>query len=76
MGALLIVGIVLALLPNKRDPTVNYPPYATTSMLRIVVRAGLPIALSYIISLVSTPLFISRYLIGSLPPVFSSHPIG
>lgn len=59
MGALLLAGIALALIPKKRP--------SATSVL--AVWAVMPILLAYFASLVSTPIFISRYLIGALPAI-------
>ena len=67
MAAVLFVGVVLALLPARYAVGAEKPRLTTTPIPVFFVWAGLPIALALLTSLVSTPIFHSRYLIGSLP---------
>jgi mannosyltransferase len=67
MAALLFVGVLLALFPARYAVGAEKPRFQTTPLAVLFVWAGLPIALALLISIVSTPIFIPRYLIGSLP---------
>ena len=67
MGGLLFVGVILALVPARHFSGGERASSRSESISVLVVWASLPIVLALLISLVSTPIFVSRYLIGSLP---------
>jgi uncharacterized membrane protein len=67
MAAVLFVGVALALLPAGYAVSAEKPRLTKNPIPVFFVWAGLPIALALLTSLVSTPIFLSRYLIGSLP---------
>ena len=69
MAAVLCVGVVLALLPARYAVGAEKPRFTRSPIPVFFVWAGLPIALALLTSLVSTPIFWPRYLIGSLPPL-------
>jgi uncharacterized membrane protein len=68
VAALLFIGVILALLP-RRDVVDEEGPLAggRSPIYFFLLWAGLPIALAAAISLLSTPILVARYLIGSLP---------
>jgi mannosyltransferase len=67
VAALLFVGFLLALFPARYAVSAEKPILQTNPLAVFFVWAGLPIALALLISFVSTPIFLNRYLIGSLP---------
>src|SRR5262249_13082373 len=67
IAAVLFVGVVLASLPARHVVGAEKPRLTKTPTPVFFVWAGLPIALALLTSFVSTPIFHSRYLIGSLP---------
>jgi mannosyltransferase len=67
VAALLFVGFLLALFPARYAVSAEKPILQTNPLAVFFVWAGLPIALALLISFVSTPIFLQRYLIGSLP---------
>jgi len=69
MSGVLLVGIALATWPAESPVGVEKPKSTSPPILVFLVWAGLPIALALLASIVSTPIFYHRYLIGSLPPL-------
>ena len=77
-AAILIVGFILALLPGRQagllparcGPHGDWPRAQIDPLPVFFVWAGLPIAIALLISIVLTPIFLPRYLIGSLPALF------
>ena len=69
MAAVLFVGVVLASLPAGYAVGEDKPRSISNSIPVFFVWAGVPIVLALLTSLVSTPIFLSRFLIGSLPPL-------
>jgi hypothetical protein len=74
MAAVVVVGIVLALLPVRHAVGAKNPRATTTPILVFLVWAGLPIAFVVLI-FASTP-FPARYLIGSLPALLLASAYG
>jgi uncharacterized membrane protein len=81
-AVLLIVGLVLALLPTRQVLPARYAPHGEEPRAQIdflpvfFVWAGLPIVTALLISSVSTPIFLPRYLIGSLPALLLAAAFG
>lgn len=75
LGALVFLGCAMAVfgrwfLPSRVPAAPNVTsPDVPRSVLVLLVWATLPIAVSIAASVVSTPIFFHRFIIGSLPPI-------
>lgn len=69
LATLLLVGAMLAVLPSREVQDLEKPKPACSPIPVFIVWAVLPVGIGLLASLISTPIFYHRYLIGALPPL-------
>ena len=66
---ILLAGTILAVLPSREGEAGEQRKAIISPVAVFIVWATFPILLSLLLSLISTPFFWHRYLIGALPPL-------